>query len=455
MATIHTTVIRKAAVVTSLGVAAVLTLTVGAAPAAALDPRTGDDLTVDADETVDDDLYVAADTLTVEGTVAGDLVVAARRVVIDGTVEGDLIGAAQSVVVTGAVEDDVRVAVAELVVEDGAEIGDDTIVFGYALEAQEGSTIGGDVVVTGRQGVLDGQVAETLWGTAEGIEIGGAVGGDVDVTVGGGGGGFEATPQGISVSAIDGGLAITDSAVIDGDVRYRSPSEADIAADARIAGDVVFDEVSRAAPEDDGVARQVLGRIVDALRTFGTLFLVGFLLVSLLPRAAGGVSDTLRRRPWVALGWGVLFFPVVGVLLGVLGLVTILLAVLLGVVTLGGLAGFVVAAGLLAAFALAFAVAVAVALLAPLAAAFLVGRLILRRSWPDDLGGRTLALLVGVAIYAVLQALPFVGWIVALVATLFGLGAIIVWAWTSRRRRAAAVTGPVPAVGTPALPYQQ
>lgn len=426
-----------------------------AAPAAALEPRTGEDITVEAGETVDDDLYVAAATLTVEGTVAGDLIVAAREVVINGTVEGDLMGAAQSIVIAGAVEDDVRVAAAELIVEDGAEIGDDTIVFGYALEAQEGSTIGGDVVVTARQGLLAGAVADNLWGTAEGIEIGGEVGGNVDVRVGGGDRGFVVPPQGISVDAIDGGLTITDTAVIEGDVRYESPAEADIAADARIGGQVIFDEVAEAAREDDGPLEETLDRIGNVLRTFATLFVVGFLLVWLLPRAAGGASDTLRRRPWVSLGWGALFFPLVAVAFGALLFVTVVLAVLLGLVTLGGLAGFVIAAGLFVAFALALATGVAVGLLAPIVAAFLGGRLILRRPWPDDLGGRTLALLVGVAVYAVLQALPFVGWLVALAVTLFGLGAIIVWAWMSRRRRLPPTTAPAPAAASPTQPYPQ
>lgn len=446
---------RRAAILAASAGSVALLVAVAVAPsAAAVEPRTGDDLTVDSGETVDDDLYVAADTLTIEGTVEGDLVVAAREVRVEGTVEGDLMVAAQTVTISGEVTDDVRAAVAELVVEDGGEVGDDTIVLGYALEAQEGSTIGGDVVVTGRQGLFDGEIAARLWGAADGIEIGGTVGGNVDVAVGGDGGGFVVVPpQGVRVDGVDGGLTITGTAVIDGDVRYEAPVRADIADDAQITGDVIFEEVEAAADEDDdGALDEVLDRVGDALRTFATLVVVGFLLLWLMPRATGGASDTVRRRPWVALGWGALFFPAVAVAFGLILFVTVVLAILLGLVTLGGLAGFVVALGVLLAFVLALLTAVAVALLAPIVVSFLVGRLILRRPWPDDLGGRTLALVVGVAIYAALQALPFVGWLVALVVTLVGLGAIIVWLWSSRRRRTPAAAEPAPVAATPAQP---
>jgi cytoskeletal protein CcmA (bactofilin family) len=435
---------RRAVTVGGIAVgAAVLVLGV-ASPAAALEPRTGDDITIDVGETVDDDLYVAADTLTVDGTVEGDLVVAAREVVIDGEVEGDLVVAAQTVVVAGEVADDVRAAAAEFVVEEGAEIGDDVIVLGYALEAQEGSAIGGDVVVLGRQGLLDGEVADRLWGAGQGIEIGGTVGGDVDVTVGGDGGRV-VPPQGLAVDPVAGGLTIRDSAVIDGDVRYEAPDEADIAADARIAGEVVYDEIG--APDDEGVVDEVVTPVVNAARTFATLAVVGFLLVWLLPGASAAVAGTLRRRPWPSLGWGALFVPLVAVAFGVIGFATVVLAVLLGLVTLGGLAGFVVAAGVIAALLLALLTGIAALLLAPIVVSFLVGRLILRRPWPDDLGGRVVALLVGVAIYAVLQALPVVGWVVALPVTLIGIGAIVVWLWSSRGRRLRGVTAdeaPVP-----------
>ena len=46
-----------------------------ATPAMAFDGRSGDNVTIEADEVIDDDLYVTAANFTLEGTVNGDLIV--------------------------------------------------------------------------------------------------------------------------------------------------------------------------------------------------------------------------------------------------------------------------------------------------------------------------------------------------------------------------------------------
>ena len=48
-------------------------------------------------EFTEDDLYVAANEVIVEGTIGGDLVAVGNSITVDGTVEGDLIAAGQSV----------------------------------------------------------------------------------------------------------------------------------------------------------------------------------------------------------------------------------------------------------------------------------------------------------------------------------------------------------------------
>src|SRR5574338_339728 len=67
-----------------------------ATPAYAFDGRTGDNMVIQAGEVIDDDLYVGAQTFTLEGTVNGDLIVGAQTVIINGTVNGDLIAGAQT-----------------------------------------------------------------------------------------------------------------------------------------------------------------------------------------------------------------------------------------------------------------------------------------------------------------------------------------------------------------------
>src|SRR5687768_4284776 len=73
-----------------------------AAPARAADTRGGDQVVIGRDEVIDDDLYVAANTVTIDGTVKGDLVAFASQITINGTVMGDVLAAGQGVIINGA-----------------------------------------------------------------------------------------------------------------------------------------------------------------------------------------------------------------------------------------------------------------------------------------------------------------------------------------------------------------
>lgn len=59
----------------------------------AADFRTGQDVTVPAGETVNGDLYIAGNTITIAGTVNGDIFTAGSSVAVSGTVNGGLTAA--------------------------------------------------------------------------------------------------------------------------------------------------------------------------------------------------------------------------------------------------------------------------------------------------------------------------------------------------------------------------
>jgi cytoskeletal protein CcmA (bactofilin family) len=401
----------------------------------AIETRTGEDVVIDADEVIEDDLYVGANSVTVEGTVEGDLVAAAGTIRVDGTVEGDVNAAGQTIIIDGTVEDDVRVAGQAVLLDENARITDDVIAFGYSLESRSGSLVGGDLALGSYQALLAGTVEEDVRGGAAGIELDGEVGGNVDVEVDGGGaqdaGAQFAPGPGVPIPDVEPGLTLTDSARIDGDLRYRSSTEADIASGADIGGEVAYERVARegAEAEPTGIAAVLLG----SLRLFATLLVVGALMVWLAPSLVNGAADTLRGRPLLSLGWGVLALAIFAVMFVLVLALTILLAILFGFVTLGGLVATIIGAGVLVEVVLAVAFAVSIVFLAPIVVSFLVGRMLLRSSLPGGLGGRIVALVVGLAIYVVLRAIPILGAIVTLAVVLFGLGALCVWAWRVMR----------------------
>src|SRR5690606_8249322 len=72
------------------------------APAAlAFESREGRRVVIGADEVVEDDLFVGAETFVLDGRVEGDLFVAGGEIIINGVVEGDLWAVGQLVVIHG------------------------------------------------------------------------------------------------------------------------------------------------------------------------------------------------------------------------------------------------------------------------------------------------------------------------------------------------------------------
>src|SRR4030065_1785700 len=86
----------------------ILMMAVLVTPAYAFEDRTGDYVSIEANEVIDDDLYVAAQVFTLDGMVTGDLVVVAQTITINGEIGGDLIAAGQTGIINGKGGDAVR-----------------------------------------------------------------------------------------------------------------------------------------------------------------------------------------------------------------------------------------------------------------------------------------------------------------------------------------------------------
>ncbi len=97
--------------------------------ALAADVRGGADVfRLGPDEVVNDDLYVAAREIYIDGTVNGDLIAAGGYVEVNGVVTGDVMIAGGGVNLNGVVQDDARIAGGGVVIS--GQIGDDLVVAG-------------------------------------------------------------------------------------------------------------------------------------------------------------------------------------------------------------------------------------------------------------------------------------------------------------------------------------
>jgi cytoskeletal protein CcmA (bactofilin family) len=388
------------------------------------------------DEVVDDDLYATANEVVVEGTIRGDLVAYGQSVTVDGTVEGDMIAAGQSVEIGGEVDDDARIAGQALLLSEGASVGDDLIAAAYSLQNEPESNVGGTLWYAGYQALLAGGVGEDLAGAANALTLGGEIGGDADVDVDGeeGGGGppaFVPVPQ-VPIPTVESGLTLTDSALIGGNLTYQSSTEAQIDPGARIEGDVVREE--RPIEEEEATRSPGAETVLEALRSLVSLVLVGLLLMWLAPGWIRRRAYTVLDRPLASLGWGLLGLIAFLIMGMVILLVTILLGIVLGLLTLGGLVALVIILGLLAEAALVLIFLITTNYLAQIIVGFVAGVLLLESVLPGRGAGRFLPLVVGLIVYVILRAVPVLGPIVGLIVVLLGLGALLIWVWTTVRR---------------------
>ena len=332
--------------------------------------RTGANVTVPAGETVEGDLYAASDTIVIDGTVEGDLVAAGGEIQVNGTVSGDLIAAGGTVTIAGTVEGDARLAGGQLTVS--GDVGEDLLVAGGQAAITASGSVGEDVIAAAGQLSIAGSVAGSVEGGAGTYHRTGTVGGDENVAVG-------------------------DDADVDGD-----------------------------PIDDDNV-------IIDALKHFVVVVLIGALALWLMPGLTRASAEAIRRRPLATFGSGLL--AALGWLLGVIGVVVVIIlaAIIFGLIGFGELAGLIAIAGIIAIMVGTLAFFVVCAYLADALVGLALAGLVRREPgsrWLD------LAMLAaGAAVVVLLTSLPVAGGWIKLVVAILGLGGLTLAAWTGWRGR--------------------
>lgn len=368
----------------------------GVVPVAAGDFRGANSVSVGQDETVDDDLYAAAGTISIAGTVTGDATVSGGTITVDGRIEGSLNVAGGSVEVRGEVVGAVRVSGGT--VRISGSVGRDLVVFGGTATVDASATIAGDLA--GGVGTLtvDGSVAGNVLVGAGSLTLNGSVGGDLDVGV------------------TD--LVLGPSAVVGGDVTYRSRNEARVADGAEVSGSIERlqpADVPGASPLADNPIAAFLGILVG-------LLLFGWTLLAIRPRLVLGSGEALRRSPLPSLGIGVV---------GWTGQFVLIVVLIVAGVLLGILAGEVGGAFFVAALVVLLLLVIGV-FVASVPVAMALGELVL----PGDDRSPYLSYLAGAAILAVILVaagyLPALGAVTTILVWILGLGAFLVYGWRTR-----------------------
>lgn len=402
-----------------------------------------EDSTIPAGEVIDDDVFIGANDVVIDGTVNGDLFATGGTVTVNGEVGGSLVTIGQTIIVNGIVSGSVYSGSSSLELGPEAQIGRNLYYGGFSLETMPGSVINRDLLFGGYQAILGGEVSSDVNVNAGALEISGTVGGNVNANIGNPSRGIRTFPPFFSPpgapAMLQPGIRISDEAQIGGEVRYSSAVQQDEAVDASPGGGIIYQTPvpSQAEQARPPSIELEFGRwFLERLRQFFTLMVFGSLALWLIPVLMERWAAQVRNNPLSAAGWGL-----VTVLLGyagivVIGLVILGVGIILSVVTLGGLSQTIFGIGFSILGLIVTLLNFLVGYGSKLIVAYLVGVLILRSLAPASAEQKFWPLLLGVTLYVILRAIPIVGWLIGLIVTLVGLGAF--WLVFQQERRAPA-----------------
>jgi cytoskeletal protein CcmA (bactofilin family) len=401
--------------------------------ASARDILQGDQCVVEADETIDGNLFVLCRSLTIDGQIEGNLIGAALDAEINGVIVGDVYLAAGQLDARGALGKDLHFVGPVLSIHPETQFtddGGDVMSASLSTAVLEGARVPGTIVDLGYQLVIEGSVEDevSFWGSA--LTIDGRVNGDVDATVG---------DPATSVSQLDSvlrelfgvgvanpGLLVTERSVINGQLSYTGPAEGRI--EGTLASEPEFTRI-HVLPDlmQQDAPRVVSTYVSDVVREFLTLIIVGGIGLALMPRSLQAPIRHLQMRPVPSLSLGlitfILSFPLVfiAVLLSVMVVIVFLLLQLGGLVIIVG-----VVLGLVNILAASIFYFVAI-YVARVIVALAVGQTLIRMGIGENLYPRVvyLHLLAGVMLLAILYSLPLIGWFLSAVSAFLGLGAML------------------------------
>jgi len=426
------------------------------------------DSTIPAGQTINDDVFLGGQDITVDGTVNGMLIAGGSTIVINGTINGDalLMGgqitlseqatingnlflAGSSVQVNGKVTGTVFGGSRDMVVGPAASIGRNLFYGGYSLETKPGSVVTTDVYMGGYQAILGGNIGRDLRFAGGALQLDGKVTRNATLDIGSPSGQsrnfmpmnlFSQPGMPPAPAPIPPGLHISSAATIGGQLTYTSQADQGTAIKAQPSGGIVYQtpvpqEKPAAKPQPVEVRFPILGWLFNQARSFVTLLLLGGLALWLLPALLQLTVVQAETRALPAAGYG--FLTVVVGYAGFLFafLVVLLVGVIIFIISLGGLGRAFLGIGLSSLGVLFAIFTLLVTYGSKLIVSYLIGDLLMKKIAPQASHFRIWALIVGIVLYSLVRAIPVLGWLIGVAATLVGLGAMFLVFLNSRNNR--------------------
>lgn len=371
-----------------LGVLMVLFATLFVPAAHASNDRPEVNIVLEKKEIVNKDYFAAGDSVHISGTINGDAYIAGGTVTIDGVINGDLLVAGGTVQLGGPVKNDVR-AVGGVITFASTVGGNVSLAAGTVVMNPESKITGSVLAGAGTMNIY-APVGRGVTAGVGTLAINSTIGGDVTAAVG--------------------ELSMQPKTKIAGDVTYWAEKEAVIRDNVQLSGDLVF----HAMPKNEAKQAQMAKgnfkamaaaftgvAITAVLVSLATMFVLGLILMALLPSFTERTLTGMKKNPWGSFGLGLVTMVVVPILT---------MTAMMTVVGIPVAVFFIMALGLLG-------------VIGNIYAALYIGHGIF--TWLKADVHKAWQLLVGLILMGILAMIPMLGWLAKGIFGLIGVGAVL------------------------------
>lgn len=343
------------------------------------------------EEVINHDYFAVGDIVEIYGTVNGDVYAAGGQITINGTVNGDVIALGGQINLGGTISQNARIAGGQIDVR--SNIGRNLSIGAGNVKIDPNAQLNGNLVIA-----------------AGNVEVNAPVAGDLTI----GAGNVTITNQiGGNVTAGVGTMRLTDQASVVGDINYYSEQELSRSESATISG-----AVTQHLPQDFAAmdnldqseiikagdqVKEAFSSIITFIRIISliTQVILGLILVNFFPNFTLRTTNFIEKEPWKSL---------------VVGIVAIIIVPIISLILFVTVIGIPLAA-LTLIFYFILAYFARIFFVYWLGARFLLG---LKRK-----ANKSITYLVGAGIFFVLTSIAIIGPITTILATFFGLGALL------------------------------
>lgn len=321
-------------------------------------------------------LKFSNEEIVIDQVIDGDVIVIAESLKITNNVKGDVLALAENIEINGEIEGDVRIAGKNIIINSA--INKNVNIFSLNTEINQNSKIGKSILIASRTLKVKGLIKGDMDASAEFIEFGGNIEGNIKADLG-----------------EQGNLIITPESKIKGSLNYYSAKEFEIPKSAVISG-----EIKHSLPSNNNQKGNIWLMLLGKLISLLSMTLIGIAALSIDKKNTMKAVNEIILKPSKSALYGIGYFfliPIISFILffTIIGFPLALITVVVYLILL---------------------------YISQIFSAIAIGTVIMRKL--KNVNEKS-AMILGIIIFVILASIPVIGFYFKMMAIFFGIGTII------------------------------